>query len=90
MPFVTAEHRAKPNLDIPGDLCYTYYKHLIEKWRNEPRWTTAHNLYKEMLNEQPYLGIDQRAAYQLAWQVFFQLRVMPYEMQKMKENGDII
>jgi hypothetical protein len=91
MPFVTLEHREKPDLAIPGDLCYIYYVSLVDAWKKEPRWTTAHNLFKKMVFQdlaRP-MSEDMITAAQLAWQVFFQLYVMEYEKVKRQENGDI-
>lgn len=96
MPFIKPERRVTIDhcgLEVlptiqSGDRCYCYYKQMVEKWKAEPRWTTAHNLYKEVCNTwQP--REDAAIALQLAWQVFFQLHVMPYELKKREENGDI-
>jgi hypothetical protein len=96
MPFITQDRRTAINEHglgvlaeiLPGDICYAFYKPMVDAWKANPRWTTAHYIYKEMvyyLEEDP----DKFAAYSLAWQVFFQLYVMPYEYQKRAENGDI-
>jgi len=75
-----------------GDICYYYYREMVDRWNIEPRWTTAHNIYREV----KYSSIDGRVtsdenvACELAWQVFFQLHVMPYEFKKRDENGDIV
>jgi hypothetical protein len=110
MPFITQERREAIDNDTltkyePGDFCYIYYKDMVEKWKKKPRWTTAHNIYKEMIERlggaswdadnpelEPYIRditLQRKAAYQLAWQVFFQIYVMPYELKKRDENGDI-
>ena len=82
----------------PGDRCYFYYKKMIDRWRDNPRWTTAHEIYKDMIynrnhiNYGEYAGedeYDEQIAYELAWDVFFQLHIIPYELQKRNENGDI-
>ena len=31
-----------------GDKCYYFYKKMIWKWHKERRWTTAHNIYKQL------------------------------------------
>lgn len=31
-----------------GDWCYFYYRPMIDAWKNEPRWTTAHNIHLNM------------------------------------------
>ena len=94
MPFVTPERRKyldEGGTPIePGDRCYNFYKPMVEAWKLEPRWTTAHNIYKRMKEEKIWLHeTDDAIAYDLAWQVFFNLHVMWYECQKRAENGDI-
>lgn len=93
MPFVTEDHRISPDVKIPGDLCYIHYRKMADRWKAEPRWTTAHNIYKEMRqtlhDETKIYTHDARAAYELAWQVFFIKYVMPYEDKKEAENGTI-
>jgi len=101
MPFIKPERRPvidawinggpKPHFsgDV-GDMCYAYYKAMVDAWRSDPRWTTAHMIYGELLNNKTaYVTEDQITAYNLAWQVFFHLHVMPYELKKREENGDI-
>lgn len=83
MPFVTQEHRDNPDTSIPGDLCYVYYKFMMEEWKNSPRWTTVDKILKNMIDD-PH----QRAEF-LAFLVFFNIHVMPYEQMKREENGDI-
>jgi hypothetical protein len=94
MPFITKDRRALIEANklrhedfVPGDLCYTYYKPMVDKWRINPSWTTADSLYRDVLRHN--FTIEDAAAAQLAWQVFFQLYVMPYELKKRGENGDI-
>lgn len=93
MPFVPKENREiidKYGLSAcktVGDMCYYYYKDMVKQWKECPRWTTAHLIYKNIYRESYY---DLDCAQQLAWQVFFQTYVMPYEYKKRKENGDII
>lgn len=89
MPFVTQEHRDKPNPTIPGDRCYVHYKWMIDKWRANRRWTTANNIYKEMIQSRPCKSLDESVAEELAWQVFFVKEVMPYENEKEAQNGTI-
>lgn len=82
-----------------GDLCYLAYKEMIKRWRKEPRWTTAHNIYKDVRTNRLYFGLegmpdnisdlDEKLAQELACKVFFQKVVMPYEDLKEKENGRI-
>ena len=99
MPFITQDRRdiitlfgldAKQLEPIqPGDLCYVHYKTMVEKWKTNPRWTTAHEIMKHMVFDNTHLSDDDGIALILAWQVFFQLHVIPYELKKREENGDI-
>ena len=115
MPFITQNLRKvidKGGLDAllnegwsiqPGDRCYLFYKAMVDKWKANPRWTTVHEIYKELLIKDRgkfviYNEIegcikrdldDDYVAQNLAWQVFFQLYVMPYELNKREENGNI-
>lgn len=94
MPFITQERRdliAKGELAKfkVGDLCYIRYKTMVEMWNEEPRWTTAHRIYADRYNLAYDQYGDENDATDLAWQVFFQLYVMPYELAKREENGDI-
>lgn len=106
MPFVTQKRRKALDkkgaiaVESVGDICYLYYKEMVKQWKKEPRWTTAHNIYKEMIDEVQHstfgLGSecakeieDEKRSYELAWQVFFIKYVMPYEDEKEIENGTI-
>jgi hypothetical protein len=93
VPFVTQSHRDSPDPRIVGDLCYIAYKEMVDQWKANPRWTTAHNIYLGMRINTSHLtltkDLDKRTAYELAWQVFFNLYVMDYERKKREENGDI-
>ena len=90
MPFVTQEHRLNPDLSVPGDLCYLTYKALVDAWKKEPRWTTAHKLYQRLEHDKcPDPSCNPCVANSLAWQVFFIKYVMPYEDKKEAENGTI-
>ena len=93
MPFIVQDLREKLDnspwfADKPGELCYLYYKEMVDRWRANPRWTTAHEIFRNMIDDTPE-DKDKFAASRLAWQVFFQLYVMPYELKKREENGDI-
>jgi len=75
-----------------GDKCYYFYNIMMKVWKNNRRWTVAHSIYQEMIeriNKHTAWADDTKRAYELAWQVFFQLQVMPYELEKQAENGDI-
>lgn len=101
MPFITQDRRKfikegtlEAEFFTPGDHCYVYYKEMVDEWKVNPRWATAHALYKvmtaELLKQKRLYGVsDKTCAYELAWQVFFQRYIMPYEMKKMEENGGI-
>lgn len=98
MPFIRASRRYvidKGGLGLdglgviePGDRCYVFYKEMVDKWKASPRWTTAHYIYLHLDLQSP-INEDDWVAQKLAWQVFFQLYVMPYELKKREENGDI-
>jgi hypothetical protein len=75
---------------------------MVDRWKSNPRWTTAHEIYKGVIlhrdshdtydSEHSSLACelcDKLVSHELAWQVFFQLYVMPYELKKREENGDI-
>ncbi len=102
MPFIEAGRRKLieegdflPGAITPGDKCYLHYKKMVTLWKANPRWTTAHNIYKAMRggSRLSYAnnpeGFDNKIAEELAWQVFWQLHVMPYELEKMEQNGDV-
>jgi len=86
MPFVPKEHRdpAHPPCCV-GDMCYMEYKKLIDKFRENRRWTNAHNITKEFFD----LESDEKTARFLAWMVWFCKDVMKYESEKEEENGTI-
>lgn len=73
----------------PGDRCYVFYKEMVRRWEESPRWTTAHNIFKDLIKVHEDVSEDDYCAAVLAWEVFFQLYVMPYELKKREENGDI-
>lgn len=74
-----------------GDRCYYFYKKMIKKWKANRSWTTAHEIYCSVVGtfNQNMMDNDTKRAHELAWQVFFQLHVIPYELEKRKLNGDI-
>lgn len=88
MPFVDAEHRKNPDYSIPGDRCYVWYRWMKTKWNAERRWSTVDSIYASVRFSDDELQGEQRAK-ELAWQVFFLLEVMPYELEKQELNGDI-
>ena len=75
----------------PGDRCYVHYKNMVDRWHEKPSWTTAHAIFKEWaLHTEHETNPDELIASRLAWEVFFQIHVMPYEIKKRSENGDIL
>ena len=95
MPFISPESRwilesgAEP--ETVGDICYLYYKPMMQRWNETRRWTTAHNIYKEwaVKRTDPQMKEDEIVAGDLAWQVFFAMEVMPYELAQREKNGDV-
>ena len=95
MPFINKDRReildaGKQLLNPkPGDYCYVAYKKMVDRWNDDPCWTTANNIYADLSSPSRKIEYGWDVAGQLAWQVFFQLHVMPYELKKREENGDI-
>lgn len=83
MPFVNAEHRAKQDFEIPGDRCYLEYSLMTSAWRMSPRWAMVDAIAATIWSDK------WKRATVLAFLVFFVLHVMPYELRKREENGDI-
>lgn len=87
MPFTKMVDRINALMGViksVGDLCFLAYRLLKIEWDNNKRWTTAHNQYKRLYNLS-----DEQAAKELAWWVFFVLHVIPYELDRRQENGDV-
>lgn len=74
-----------------GDFCFMEYRPMIRAWLASPRWTTADAIYQQYLLRRAALmhSIRKLAPLDLAWQVFFSLHVLPYEVKKRKENGEV-
>lgn len=100
MPFIAQERRDiidkeglssfhLPGGITPGDRCYLFYKEMIRKWKENPRWAIAHEIFAKLMIKDDWKDHDDVIAASLAWQVFFQLYVMPYEEEKRMINGDI-
>jgi signal recognition particle subunit SEC65 len=119
MPFVAHEIReALKQLgfgvaDAVGDICCAVYTEMLRRWKENPRWTTAHYIKKEFVRDPKNpkykfltkIGTDLTlngkmtptkfdyedvfTAASLAWDVFFMKYVWPYELDKIKSNGDI-
>ena len=103
MPFITGESRRMTDTIGPstvGDRCFLHYREMLRAWRASPRWTTAHELYRDKvmvpgMSQPEFLNkllavehLNDRAACELAWQVFFNRHVLPYEALKATENGE--
>jgi len=97
MPFTTKEAKDITKAVGPqekGDHCNLAFKPLVDEWVKNARWTTAHELYKDVKSR---LSVDftrlddyekdKFVALDLAWQVFFNMYVMPYEEMKRNING---
>ena len=83
MPFVDRAHREKPDLEIPGDRCFVHFKAMMAAWRDSPRWTTADDIASHLFPD------EMKRAEFLAFLVFFNNIVMPYERDKEACNGSI-
>lgn len=88
VPFVNPEHRNNPDRTIPGDLCYIWYRWMKDEWNKERRWFTAASIYTMVMHSDE--SLQEQRAKELAWQVFFNIEVMKYELEKRAENGDIL
>lgn len=88
MPFVEKSHRDKPDLSIPGDLCYLEYRKIMDEWNKSPRWTTVDKIFKSFI-PMSWLFSDRKRAELLALAVFFCKVVMKYEDEKEALNGEI-
>jgi hypothetical protein len=110
MPFIKSDRRAEIERLGPvackdvGDICYVFYRKMVHLWEQEPRWTTAHQIYKCFIldiddNEFYWVTnnilvakfglLDVKAGCDLAWQIFVLHYVADYELLKEKENGTI-
>lgn len=101
MPFIEQERRELidkmqwvklPGGTQMGDLCYDFYKDMVDTWKAQRRWTTAHEIYRDVITTQYGItvhSIEEVTAKYLAWQCFFYFYVLPYEEEKRKINGDI-
>lgn len=88
-----------------GDICNVFYEYLVDAWQAEPRWKTAHRLYKDFVLDDSDANLffwhvcdtlvskfeleDIYAARDLAWQVFFHEYIMVYEKIQEQKNGTI-
>ena len=96
MPFIAQDRRiiikkeglrGLPTIE-PGDRCYVFYKDMVNKWKQSPRWATAHKIYEEV-GDICLDTLEDVVAQGLAWQVFFMKYVWPYELDKERINGGI-
>lgn len=86
MPFTTPESRRITDSvgpQVRGDFAFLHYRPLIRAWRKSMRWTTADELLADLIPDP-----DKRAK-ALAYAVFFCLHVLPYEILKRTENGEV-
>lgn len=67
-----------------GELCYKFYKPMVDVWKEKKSWTLFHNMLAATFGWN-----DLQTAKVAALMVFFIEHVMPYEQQKKLENGDI-
>jgi len=110
MPFIApkrrdtiAKHGIKSCEEV-GDICYIFYRAFVNTWKLEPRWRTAHRLYRDSICDRcncSFYGLvlkeledkfetcDIEAAQSLAWQVFFAKYILKYEDEKESQNGTI-
>ena len=95
MPFVKNDRRAalltgdlKP--EAVGDECFLAYFPLVFDWRQERRWTTAHNQCKETFAKVFKQEFDDKqiAAF-LAYLEHYMRNVHVYETEKADEFGYI-
>lgn len=96
MPFIADERRDQAvagTLKEPerGDFCFLEYRPMLLAWKKEPRWKTADLIYQKYLKRRESISesVVKLAPLDLAWQVFFSLHVLPYELKKRKENGEV-
>ncbi len=93
MPFTTKEDRSITDAIGPqayGDRCFLAYREMVRRWRKSRRWTTAHEIYLDLMAKRRDTPVgDDLAAAELAWQVFFVMEVLPYEEDKKELNGDV-
>jgi hypothetical protein len=92
MPFTSQEARKKmaaaiPFVLAPGDRCFFFYVTMMRAWKKERRWTTADKI-REWVDMQE-LDPSWNRAKKLAWDVFFWLEVMPYELEMKSKSGAV-
>ena len=63
------------------------YRWMVQQWNKEPRWKTADEIYAAVMK--PDESLQEQRAKELAWQVFFIFKILPYEEAKTELNGDI-
>jgi hypothetical protein len=55
MPFIKKDRRIEiERLGLSackdvGDICYVFYCRMVHLWKQDPRWTTAHKIYKDFV-----------------------------------------
>lgn len=87
MPFIPRVDRDKPFAELEhgteGEKCFVSYRSMIRMWKATPRWATVDHIATAIWPE-----AFARARI-LAFLVFFILHVMPYEIKKRKEHGEV-
>lgn len=100
MPFikqwrreVIAKHGLAGLAEVkPGDRCYVHYEYMVRVFKADTSWGTVDALFRDVVLNFNCDELEREAelsARYLAWHVFFQLHVIPYERTKRYENGDI-
>lgn len=87
MPFIKQEDRAK-SIDellegVPGEKCFVHYRPMMRRWHANPCWKTVDQIACHFWPD------PSERARMLAFLVFFNLHVMPYELKKREENGEV-
>lgn len=110
MPFIEQKNRDRIKLLGPeacenvGDICFVFYSNIIRAWKEEPRWRTAHRLFRQY-SEEPEANEffsyiydrlmhkfeldDVVCASKLAYMIFWDKYVIEYEKEQCLKNGDI-
>lgn len=90
MPFIDAPSRMrlldpKEKPTTPGELCFIFYKPMVEAWKQKQSWSLFHTMVGAAFGWN-----DMQTAKVLALVMFFCEHVLPYEARKKAENGDIL
>ena len=98
MPYILASRRnLVDTFQIPlnemvgGDYVYMHYKGMIKKWNENPRFQTAYEIRKWVVEEM--LGsnnVDYITQLDMAYGEFRRRNLDKYEDLKIIENGDVL